>query len=88
MRCWRIMLKKTVDVKTLTVTIHPVKLTMDTMICGKIYITYFKCKDTCVSSVNKKHKNHYNRNQHQRPYNASSKYPCQRACCLCKSENK
>lgn len=48
-----------------------------------IYITYFKCKDTCISSVNKKHKKQYNRNQHQRPYNASSNCPC-----LCKKENK
>lgn len=50
------------------------------------YITYFKCTDTCVSSVNKKHKNQYNRDQHQRPSNASSNHPCQRACCFCEKK--
>lgn len=63
---------------------RPVKLSMDNLICGKEYeyITYFK--DTCVSSVNKKHNNQYNRNQHQRPSNTSSNYRCQRVCCFCK----
>lgn len=54
----------------------------------RIYITYFKCKDTCVSSVNKIHKNQNNRDKHQCCSNASSNYFCLRACCLCKKINK
>lgn len=54
----------------------------------RVNITYFKCKDTCVSSVNKIHKNQNNRDKHQCRSNASSNYFCMRTCCLCKKKYK